>query len=204
MSIKDWHVSTDYNGSDHNNIIFKIQTEKTTPPPQYQLHKADWDIFATSLNKKPIKIPSETTEVRLEKCLDDYYKSIEYALNKACPKKIPKIKDKNTPWWTRQLQESRRELNRLYRRRTIDSENWLNYKTKEKQYRKTCYKAKTINWQDFLEKQSSLESINKLRKMLEKNVQHSLGTLTKPDGTPTEPGKDTLCLLYTSPSPRDS
>ena len=37
------------------------------------------------------------TERKLEKCLDEYYSSINKALEKACPKKKPRIKDKNNP-----------------------------------------------------------------------------------------------------------
>ena len=37
------------------------------------------------------------TKRKLEKCLDEYYSSINKALEKACPKKKPRIKDKKQP-----------------------------------------------------------------------------------------------------------
>ena len=57
------------------------------------------------------------TERRLEKCLDEYYMSINKALEKACPKKEPRIKDKNNPWWSNYLQKYRKQINKLYRNR---------------------------------------------------------------------------------------
>ena len=135
------------------------------------------------------------TERRLEKCLDSYYTTINKSLDKACPKKAPKTKDKNNPWRTKQLTEHRRIVNRLYKRRLHNEECMQEYKQEEKEYRKACLKAKQTDWKQGVEKQSSLESINKLRKILEFNNKQTLGILLKEDGSYTEPGQDTLDYL---------
>ena len=57
------------------------------------------------------------------------------------------------------------------------------------------------DWQDFNTNQDSLESINKLRKILERKQANRLGVLTKPDGTNTNPGRDTLEYLIKSHFP---
>ena len=108
-------IRDSYNGSDHNTIEFNLIIERIKIDPIHQFHKADWEIFHEELDKHEIKIPPVMTERRLEKCLDSYYTTINKSLDKACPKKAPKTKDKNNPWWTKQLTEHRRIVNRLYK-----------------------------------------------------------------------------------------
>lgn len=123
VSAMNWQVYEGYNGSDHNSIELQLCIDIQEAKQQLQLHKADWDLFMTELDSKPIKIPSVMTEQRLEKCLDQYYFSIDKALKKACPLGKSKERNINNPWWTHQLQQQRTELNKLYRARKCgDSE----------------------------------------------------------------------------------
>ena len=72
------------------------------------------------------------TERKIEKCLDKYYSSIDKALEIACPKKKPRLKDKNNPWWSLCLQKNRKQINKLYRNRKKSTEQWDEYKKREK------------------------------------------------------------------------
>ena len=49
MSVKNWQVSQEYNGSDHNSIEFELDKEKVIIEEQCQYHKADWNLFANDL-----------------------------------------------------------------------------------------------------------------------------------------------------------
>ena len=51
---------------------------------------------------------------------------------------------------------------------------------------------KKQDWKDFNTKQDSNESINALRKILERRKSNNPGVLEKPDGTSTNPGYETL------------
>ena len=51
MSVKNWQVSQEYNGSDHNSIEFELDKEKVIIEEQYQYHKADWNLFTNELKK---------------------------------------------------------------------------------------------------------------------------------------------------------
>ena len=148
-----------------------------------------------------MKIPNEMTERKLEKCLDEFYSSINKALDKACPKKKPRVKDKNNPWWSLYLQKYRKQINKLYRNRKKSTEQWDAYKKEEKKYRNLCSKAKRADWKYMVETQNSTESIKKLRKILEINAKNTLGILNKGDGTVTEPGTDTLKFLLSTHFP---
>ena len=129
--MKDWRVSLEYNGSDHNTIEFYLDTDKNKTEPLYQYHKADWTKFQQQLNDNPMKIPAEMTERRLEKCLDKFYTSLNNALKNSCPKRKAKTVDKNNPWWTKQFQQRRRELNRLFRRRNQSEESEIAFREAE-------------------------------------------------------------------------
>ena len=67
------------------------------------------------LQKDSTKIPNKIAERRLEKCVDDYYNTINEVLEKACPKTRPQTRDHNNPWRSKHLKQKRRELNKLYR-----------------------------------------------------------------------------------------
>ena len=165
VSLINWKVSTEYNGSDHNTIYFDLCVQRIKEDKVFQFHKTDWKLFGEILDNHPIRIPAEITESRLDKCVDKFYKSLNIALEKACPKTVPRTKDKNNPWWTKQLRENRRNLNKLYRRRNNSDEDRSKYKEAEKIYRKQCQKAKSKDWKYLVEAQNTNESINKLRKI---------------------------------------
>ena len=75
------------------------------------MHLTDWAKFEEHLNANNITIPNQITERRLEKCLDSFYTSVNKALDKSTPKKQPRRRDKNNPWWTKEFTVQRRLLN---------------------------------------------------------------------------------------------
>ena len=195
VSVLNWRVYEGYNGSDHNSIEYDVCTDIREQKQQLLLHKADWEVFASELDSRPMRLPSEMTEQRLEKCVLQFYRAIDKSLKKACPLGQVKERDQNNPWWTKQLQQQRSGLNKLYRRRKQSDQHWKDYKDAEENYRKACRKAKEYDWEGFVEGQQNNESINKLRKILEANVKQTLGVMQKADGTHTEPGSNTLQYL---------
>ena len=197
LSVKHWQVSQEYNGSNHNSIEFELDKEKIMVEEQYQYHKPDWNLFANELRNNNIKIPNEITERTLEKCLDDYYASINKAPEKACPKKKPRIKDKNNPWWSQYLQKFRKQINKLYRNRKKSTEQWDEYKKEEKKYRNLCNKAK----------KSGLVIHGRNTKHYREGVLQSVRHRGSKNSDISRLQKFRhcfyACLLYTSPSPRD-
>ena len=83
VSVKNWEVDEGYNGSDHNSIKFNICTDIREQKQQPLLHKADWDQFAVELDKRPMRLPSEMTEQRLEKCVAQFYSCLLYTSDAA-------------------------------------------------------------------------------------------------------------------------
>jgi len=115
VSIKDWKVCTDYNGSDHNTILFNTDIEYEQVLPQWQWHKADWDTFSAELQKADIDLPHIIYQVDCDEIVNKYYKLLYKAMKIAIPKSKTKLIDKNNPWWTPGLQTRRKQVNKLYR-----------------------------------------------------------------------------------------
>ena len=203
VSVMNWTVSLDINFSDHRTITYELKTEHIDIPATRRWAAIDWDDFRRKLEKLQIRIMCETTQARLDKCVIEWYKHIRIVLDEICPLKPNKPKDLNNPWWTDELQHLRRELNQLQRKTNQDpsDENLKKLKYEKKQYRKKCLKAKMKDWQNFNTNQDSYDSINKLRKILERKQANRLGVLTKPDNTTTNPGQDTLQYLMESHFP---
>ena len=84
--LNDWKVSKEINHSDHNSIKFNLETELETIPIHRPWNKADWEMFRKELTDKKIYVPNKTTPQRLENIMDQFYKQIGRALDKASPK----------------------------------------------------------------------------------------------------------------------
>ena len=197
VSIKNWRVNTNPNFSDHNTIKYDLLVEQEDLPPTRKWIKMDWNDFRQTLKMDNIRIMDSMTSCRLEKCLEQWYTQVHNAIDKHCPKRKNKPKDKNNPWWTGKLQNQRKEIKQLKKQNAIwqTEERQAHLREKVRTYKRDCLKAKKQDWKDFNTKQNSTESINILRKILEKNKRNALGVLEKPDGSSTNPGYETLEYL---------
>ena len=115
----------------------------------------------------------------------------------ACPLKPTKIIDKNNPWWNEELQDKRKHLSKLYKKknRHPTEYNIDKYKNEKRIFAGMCRRAQTRNWNEFLESTSDINEINALRKIFEGRQLEEMGTLMKPDGSIATPGIDTLETL---------
>ena len=197
VTVKNWRVDTSINFSDHNTIKYEIEADIVPAEPSRNWTRINWADFRHTLDKTQIRIQDNMTPHRLDKCLGQWYTQINNALDKCCPKKRMKPKDLNNPWWTDALQQQRKNLKGIHKAHQANPTAALKTKLKQKQkgYKKACLDAKHKDWQNFNTNQNSLESINTLRRILEKKKHNSLGVLVKPDGTITNPGAETLKYL---------
>ena len=188
---------------DHNTIKYELIIEQEDIPPTRKWIEMDWNEFRLSLAAENIRIMDSMTTSRLEKCLDQYYTQIENTIDKHCPKRKNKPKDLNNPWWSSKLQNKRMEIKILKKQNALWSTEARNLLLEEKikTYKRYCLNAKKQDWKEFHTKQNSTESINILRKILERKKSNMLGVLEKPDCTSTNPGRDTLEFLMHSHFP---
>ena len=97
VSVTNWTVSQEYNGSDHNTITFQVEQDKQKVEPTWKWHKADWTGFTLALQYNPLRIPPTVTQRTCETLLDDLYKELDKAMKDNIPKTKTKIIDKNNP-----------------------------------------------------------------------------------------------------------
>ena len=196
-TVKNWRVDRNYNASDHNTILYGVVCEKVNIPKQWKWHKADWDKFGNLMSKFKSTLPNNIKDEDCEKELKEMYRSINYAMNCSIPKSKPKIVDKSNPWWTPELKQARNNVSKLYKHqnKSPTPANIALYKKAHQAYKKDCLKARKDSWRNFQTKIDDIQSMNTYRKIIEGNTKGTLGTLTKPDGSTTDPGGDTLDYL---------
>ena len=119
VSIKNWRVNTNPNFSDHNTIKYDLLVEQEDLPPTRKWIKMDWNDFRQTLKMDNIRIMDSMTSCRLEKCLQQWYTQVHNVIDKHCPKRKNKPKDKNNPWWTGKLQNQRKEIKQLKKQNAI-------------------------------------------------------------------------------------
>ena len=106
------------------------------------------------------------TENRLESSLNTFYTNIDKCLDKACPKEMQKSVDKNNPWWNPEIDDMRRHLNKLYKKknRHPTQHNINEYKDLKTKFARTCRQAQTKGWNEFTDSTDSFDKMNVLRK----------------------------------------
>ena len=105
------------NFTDHNDITFKLETEKIILEKTRKWENADWGLFTDTLAAQQLQVRDLINEKRLDTMVNKTYCALNRALDLACPKTLTKIIDKNNPWWTDKHHEARKHLNKLYKKK---------------------------------------------------------------------------------------
>ena len=85
FDIQDWRVSRDFNGSDHNTILFSSASAPPTSKYVRPWSKADWPLFTSSLSEADYQIPGNVTMKKLDRHVARLYSILNEAIDKACP-----------------------------------------------------------------------------------------------------------------------
>ena len=84
LKLENWRVIRKFNGSDHNTILYQLNTDIIEIPPYRNYSKADWDLFRHELEHSHIHIPVNMNQKKLDKMV---YKVTD-AINNAIEKKL--------------------------------------------------------------------------------------------------------------------
>ena len=201
--VVEWGVDRQYNASDHNTIKFKIGRERIHLPKTWKWHKANWEKFADALINYKTTMPNVIKDEDCEKEVTNIYRHINSAMKKSIPKSKAVIVDKNNPWWNPTLKKQRNTVSKLYQKQ-INSPTMVNinnYKSEHRSYKAACEKARKESWRKLQQGIDSIQDMNNFRKIIETGNKISLGTLTKEDGTITDPGEDTVKFLLSQHFP---
>ena len=195
LRINNWRVSTEYNASDHNTILFSIDQVLAVPSRDIRPWKqADWGKFNSSLKAPGFQIPQIISCKKLDKMVSYLYNRIDEALDIACPKVVTKVKFKGSRWFTPALTRDNKKLRKQYNiaTRFDTNEEWSKYFSMQKKFKNKCRKAKTKTWRHFVTDTESEHLMSRLARIAQHKSRAQLHTLKKSDGSFSEPGKDTL------------
>ena len=198
IRVHNWRVSTDYNASDHNTILFSLEQVEVVPSKEIRpWKKADWSRYSCELRKPGFQIPERITCKKLDKMVSYLYSRVEDALDLACPKVSSKIKFRGSKWFTKSLARNNVRIRKQYRlaSRFDTQEEWDKYFVMHKKFKYKCRKAKTKTWRHFVSSTKNEHLMSRMARIAQHRQRAQLHTLRKPDGTFTEPGRETLLEL---------
>ena len=193
VRVTNWKVDRNFNGSDHNSVMFNIDLEPNEAKEIRPWCKTRWKLFKTELSKRKFEIPEIMSPQKLDKMVEYLQKTLTEALDLACPKSVPVVK--TTPdWFNSDLKKLHSKVKRCYRKakldRTVRSHD--KYKHLSLKFKKNCKRARYKNWRDFVAGTKTENKMAKLYRILQHRDKLLIHTLDKPDGTQTLPGSDTL------------
>ena len=198
LEVANWYVDESFNNSDHNTLCYEVMVAPPPPKLVRPWSKANWIKFERILANQDFFIPEVMSNKKLDKMVQSLYKAINRALNKACPERPARSDADNLNWWNRTLDREAKTLNKQFKKakRLRTSTETLKLKNMRTRFKINCRKTKKRAWRKFTCNISKTDKMASLAKALQKKEKRKLYTLRKPDGTMTEPGKETLQLLF--------
>ena len=198
VTIVDWFVDESFNNSDHNTLCFEILV---APEPTQMIRpwkRANWTRFRRILANHKFHFPVVMTIKKLDSAVASLYNILNYALDKSCPLRPVKTDDSSLKWWNSKLSKETKKLNKQYKiaKRCRSLTETVKLKIMKQKFKKLCKKEKRNSWRRYIFNLKDNNRMAALAKTLQKKERNKLHTLRKPDGTMTEPGQETLDLLF--------
>ncbi|RWS02258.1 ORF2-like protein [Dinothrombium tinctorium] len=201
--ISNWEVGDFESLSDHKYVNFEIFLSQTNSNIEstyrYNTNKAKWEEMKSEFAELCQSIdhhPCDLTSLNL------YTEQLMFSISQICDRHIPrKRKGRGNSWWTTQLTEMRKQVNRLRRRyqRTsneeIRQERFESFKEAKKAYQLAIKKAKEDSWIEFCSEEGESNPWNRLYKIIKKVDQDEIRTIQKEDGSYTANSQETAEYL---------
>ena len=110
----NWRVKDEYNGSDHRTIAYSLREAECATEERRLWDNIDWREFQEEIGKYDLYHPAKVNEKKLDKMVDSLYKVINKALDKVSPKRKVKTVNRDFFWYTEELKDLKKKVNRLY------------------------------------------------------------------------------------------
>ena len=194
--IRDWHVDTDYNTSDHNTIVFHIDVETVPERESRPWKEAKWSKFTEKLDVK-YNPPERMTTRKLDRELGKFYFDVENALDIACPKFkwTPSVKE--SLWYTDSLRLLHERVRRQHKTAmtTQIQDEIEKYNALHRKYRRRCRRARDRSWRKFVSDTPDEHKMALLTRIARHRDKQDLSVLYTNDGEITELGEGTIKRL---------
>lgn len=195
--INDWHVETDYNGSDHNSITFSIESPDSDPLMTRNKRKTNWKLYLQKLKALSI-FDNLSYQLNASELNSASYKFMDILISafEESSKITPTHPIRKDDWYTEDLKKMRKNVDKLHRAsKKGNPASIIAYKTYKKKFEKSRIKAKKLGFRRFTEKLDNVKDIARLQKCLENGPKIQMSTLEKPDGTFTRDIDESLRTL---------
>ena len=201
--VQNWRVDREYNASDHNTIRFEVATTKPEPQLVRPWGKADWRKFSSLLSKADYGVPRDMSMKKLDKLVEKVYKLLKEALDEACPLTKVTPRAGKSHWANEKHDEGKAKVNKLYKKAksSRNAGDWEVYKQADKDFKRMCKNDKNKAWRKYKESIQSEKEMAQLAKASQWEERKDINVLTKPDGTSTDPGAETINMLTTTHFP---
>ena len=164
--ISGWNVSNSPSNSDHQYIMFDIQSKTKSKPKQFRLTKnTDWELFHEHLTEN---LNTELTDINTTQDLDRACAKLNdhliNAFNHACPVTYITNSIKKPPWLTSEIQSAQKTIRRklMVARSSKTEESWRDLRDSNKSYNKLLRNTKQTEWRKFC---ASIESVKDSARM---------------------------------------
>ena len=207
IDVLNWRVNRNFNGSDHNTLLFDV-LDTATEPEQFicKWHKADWPTFTKSLEDAVLYQPSILTPKKLDKMVDSLYSAIDTGLDLACPLVKAKPFKPVSHWYTKDLRLLSNQVRKQFKKakRCKNDHESEKYRTILKDYKTKCLHARRHSWREFVSSTENIKHMSRLNKILRFESRRTVNIFDKGDGTYTNPGTDSLQFLAQTHFPQAS
>ena len=198
VSIVDWSVNETFNNSDHNTLSYEALL---APEPVKLIRpwkKANWQRFHRILTQHTFSRPSNMSAKKLDRLVQSLYSVLLSALDKSCPLRPAKTQENNLKWWNDRLNKESRRLDKQHRiaKRCKTLTETIKLKIMKQKFKRLCRTAKKTSWRKFTLSLKEHDRMASLARTLQNKEKSKLYTLKKPDGSMTDPGEETLNLLF--------
>ena len=203
VNVVDWFVDESFNHSDHNTLSYEILVTEEPPKLVRPWKRANWTRFRRIIERHNFYVPPNVTTKQLDTMVRALYKILNHALNKSCPMRPSKSHDQNLKWWSNKLDREAKKLNKQHKiaKRCKTLSETIKLKIMKQKFKKLCKKEKRTSWRKYICTLKENDRMASLAKTLQNKEKSKLHTLRKPDGSITEPGKETLNLLFSTHFP---
>ena len=202
--LHNWRVHDHtFNASDHHTITWLLPIEVGEKPMVRPWKKAKWDIFTKHIDDYEFHIPEVLTTRKLEKLLHRWYKVVNAALDKACPKRPPLLPPAQADWYGKDHRFLKNRAKRKYlaHRRSSCPKKRKAFVIAKRAYNKACKNGRRAAWRNFVETTPNEKKMACLFQIAQKKDKRAINTLLKPDNTLTEPGAETIQILTSTHFP---
>lgn len=195
VACKNWRVdSRFFTGSDHRPIFFDIDCTPlhTASFMRKNWKQTNWTQFAASVRDGCQRVglmsnDGSDIQARVESGpIEDHVRKLIEVIQEAIGEHVPekKISWASKPWWSPEVESSRREMRRLLHRaeRLGTAHDWGLYRRARRRFTSIVRQAKAQSWRDFCTSVNRTDMWSNVQRILKPHKRLHIGDLKTPQG----------------------